>query len=824
MIMEDKYNFLKTEEPIKKLWENEKTFVFNTEKKPVFSIDTPPPTVSGSLHIGHIFSYTQADIIARFARMSGYEVFYPFGFDDNGLATERFVEKKRGVSPFTIGQNAFIKACLEETYIAEQQFKDLWQSVGLSVDWNHWYSTISQPVRKISQESFVRLYHAEHVYRKQEPALYCTTCRTSVAQAELDDKTVDTEFYDLAFIDSDGQTLLISTTRPELLPSCVAIFYHPDDARYTKLKNKKAVVPLFDYEVPILADELVEPAKGTGLVMCCTFGDKNDITWFKKHKPPYRQSIERDGKWSKQTNFLAGLKVEQARKEIVAKLIEAGKLVNQKPITHSVNIHERCKKEIEYLIIPQWFINILDHKKDFLACGEKIVWHPSYMKSRYINWVENLGWDWCISRQRFSGIPFPVWHCLACGHIVVASIDQLPVDPRETMINDGICPACGKKELAPETDVMDTWNTSSLTPYICQSLISKDKKSVFDTTAWFLPMAMRPQAHDIIRTWAFYTIVKAWFHNKTIPWKTIVISGHVLSSVAQKISKSQGNAPTDPVKLVATWSADAVRFWTASSTLGTDTAFSESQIKIGQKTVTKLFNAFRFLQTHTGMCTFKKKFAIISPVNRWIFHAATQTFAAYKKELEKKEFGLALAHIEKLFWHFFCDNYLELIKSQLFKPEEYTGPELEETQQTLYQIGLQILQLYAPYMPFITEHLYQHIYHETIATSSIHRTQFAVIQQEHNYPAESAIIESLLEIIAAVRKLKTAHQLALATTIDELTIYTEKPELKKAINDNHKLLLGVTRALNIKISDGQGETHIVKDNDKIKLFLNMMSS
>ena len=297
--MIDKYNYKETEQTIKQLWQTEKVFTFDTsvlttKKRQVFSIDTPPPTVSGSLHIGHIFSYTQADIIARFSRLNGYEVFYPFGFDDNGLATERFVEKKRKVSPFTIGRPAFIQACLEETETAEKQFKDLWESVGLSVDWNLWYSTISTHVRKISQESFIRLYQDGHVYRKQEPALYCTACRTSVAQAELEDKEINTQFCDVVFTSSDGKPLRISTTRPELLPSCVALFYNPADPRYQALKNKKAVVPLFDYEVPIIADELVDQAKGTGLVMCCTFGDKNDIVWFKKHELTYRQSIGLD--------------------------------------------------------------------------------------------------------------------------------------------------------------------------------------------------------------------------------------------------------------------------------------------------------------------------------------------------------------------------------------------------------------------------------------------------------------------------------------------------------------------------------------------------
>jgi len=821
--MEDKYNFQQTEEQLKSFWLDSKIFSFDScavsSKRPLFSIDTPPPTVSGALHIGHIFSYTQADIIARFARMQNHEVFYPFGFDDNGIATERFVEKKRKISPFAVGRSEFIKACLEETALAEEQFKQLWESVGLSVDWTRWYSTISPHVRKISQESFVRLYRDGHLYRKHEPALYCTACRTTVAQAELEDKEINTQFCDVLFTSSDGKPLRISTTRPELISSCVALFYHPHDTRYAGLVNKKAVVPLFGYEVPILTDELVDPEKGTGLVMCCTFGDKNDIAWFKKHKLAYRQSIGLDGKWHVDTGPLAGLAAQKAREVAIQKLTESGALVNQKPITHTVNVHERCKKEIEYLIINQWFINILEHKKELLELADAIAWYPSYMKTRYIHWVENLGWDWCISRQRFFGIPFPVWHCDSCNHIVVADIDQLPVDPQETPYTNS-CPSCGKNIWRPETDVMDTWSTSALTPYICYSLISDNKKSVFETAPEFLPMSMRPQAHDIIRTWAFYTIAKAWFHNKVLPWKTIIISGHVLSSAAEKISKSQGNAPTDPHKLVTQWSADAVRFWTASATLGTDTAFSENQIKIGQRTVTKLWNAFKFLHSHTNSIKPEPVIKPTSAINQWILHKVTQTFSAYEQNLTNKEFGAALHQIEEFFWHDFCDNYLELIKSQLFKPEEYKDTELEETRQTLHQVGLQIIQMYAPYLPFVTEKLYQEIYRPAFNNPSIHRTLFSEIQKQHQYETNTTIIDNLLTIITGIRKLKSTNQLSLGAALAELVIYTENAELKTAITNNQAIIAGIARAQKISVSDQPINSSIKKTEEHIVMYLN----
>ena len=821
--MDKKYIYQNAEQEIKKLWEEEKVYTFNpTVDKKVFSIDTPPPTISGALHVGHIFSYTHADIIARFNRMKGHEVFYPFGFDDNGLPTERFVEKKRKVSPFGVGRSEFIKICLEETAEAEKKFKDLWQSIGLSVDWNLWYSTISKNVRKISQESFIKLYEKGYVYRKNEPALYCPHCRTSVAQAELDDKEVETTFNDLVFLSSQGEKLTISTTRPELLPSCVALFHHPDDKRFKKLSGQKAIVPLYNYEVPILADEKVDPEKGTGLVMCCTFGDKTDIQWYQEHKLPYRESVGRDGKWTNITGELEGLKVKDARKKIIELLQDAGVLINQRTISHPVNVHERCKHPIEFIILPQWFLNILKNKKEFLSAADEITWYPAYMKSRYINWVENLNWDWCLSRQRFYGIPFPVWYCRGCDKVLLPKIDQLPVDPQEMSYDVKTCPECNSSDIVPDTDIMDTWNTSSLTPYISASLL-KGNETIFDETTIkdFLPMSMRPQAHDIIRTWAFYTIVKAKLHNDVIPWKSIVISGHVLSSTSEKISKSQKHSIPAPEKLLEQWSADAIRFWTASATLGTDVAFSEPQLKIGQRLITKLWNAFRFMHQHLENFDPQTKPASLDPVNEWISHKATQTFNSFEKDLERKEFGLALNHIDSFFWHDFCDNYLELIKNRLFNPDDYKSEIIEATKYTLYWIGLRILQLYAPFLPFITEELYQKLYRKDIQIPSIHRTTFNEIQTSLQFEQSAQELEQLLEIVSKVRKLKSTGQLSLGTPISTLTISTKNKDLQPMIQKHLQLLKGVTRSENVVFVTQPDKDSVEKVDDNCVITVNM---
>lgn len=797
--MEKQYDQKSHEAAAQALWQEHNTYSANNNPGPLYTIDTPPPTVSGTLHIGHIFSYTQTDIIARYKRMSGYSVFYPFGFDDNGLATERFVEKKRNIQAHQLSRSEFIAICLEESHNAEKQFQSLWQRMGLSADWSATYSTISPEVRKISQESFVKLLHQGAVYRQHEPALYCTTCRTSVAQAELDDKQEPSFFNDIVFQDEQGNDLIIGTTRPELLPSCVALLYNPQDMRYQHLQGKQARVPVFNFLVPIIADEKVDIEKGTGLVMCCTFGDKTDIEWYKKHKLPYKQSIGFDGKFKPETGILAGLKVPQAREAILAELKKLNLVIRQQAITHAVNIHERCKKEIEYMMLQQWFLNILDSKAQFIELADQINWYPAYMKSRYINWVENISWNWCLSRQRFFGIPFPVWYCTDCNEMLVADIKDLPIDPQEQTYPGKKCTKCNSENIRPDTDVMDTWNTSSITPYICASLFNKESDP-FDTAAekQFIPMSMRPQAHDIIRTWAFYTIVKSWLHDKTIPWKDIVISGHVLSTAKEKISKSQGNNPLEPENLLATYSADVIRYWTASGSLGTDIAFSDTQLKIGQRLVTKLWNAFRFVHEHVGTYQPSKQAPKnLGVMNQWLLHNVNKRFTSYQHYFEQQEFSLALDQVEQFFWHDFCDNYLELIKDQLFKPEKYSAAEVEGTRWTLYYVGLRILQLYAPFLPHMTESLYQALYKQYEKTDSLHRTKFKELALPFEFINSVQTAQTIVAIVQLARKLKTEKQLSLKTELAHVTVCGVDDAITQPLLEQETLLKGVIHAQTI---------------------------
>jgi valyl-tRNA synthetase len=812
--MEKQYDSKKSEQAAQAYWEQNKTYHRDNNPGQLCSIDTPPPTVSGSLHIGHLFSYTQTDIIARFKRMEGFSVFYPFGFDDNGLPTERFVEKKRDIVAHKLSRTEFINICLEETQIVEKQFEQLWRSMGLSVDWAACYSTISASTRKISQESFIRLYKKGYVYRKNEPAPYCTTDRTSVAQAELDDKEIASTFNDIVFKTTDGKELVIGTTRPELLPSCVALLYNPTDSRYQQLKGEQAIVPIFNTTVPILADEAVAVDKGTGLVMCCTFGDKTDIAWFKKFNLPFKQSVGLDGRWTEQTGILVGLKVHDARAKILEALKEQGLLRNQRPITHSVNVHERCKKEIEFALLSQWFINILDHKQQFLNLADQINWYPAFMKPRYVDWVTNLSWDWCISRQRFFGIPFPAWHCKGCSKVLLPELDQLPIDPQETPYSGKKCPHCSSSDIVPDTDVMDTWNTSSLTPYLCQALYYPLSTSQFEPTTSFLPMSIRPQAHDIIRTWAFDTIVKTWMHQEQIPWKDIVISGHVLSGTKEKLSKSKDNASLSPERLLETYSADVIRYWTASGSLGHDTPFSDNQLKIGQRLVTKIWNAFRFIHEHTQQVDLKQEPKNLGVINEWLLHSMSTCFGSYHRYFETNEFGLALDTVEKFFWHSFCDNYLELVKDQLFNPALYDEQQVAATRWTLNVIGLRLLQLYAPYLPHVTETLYSSMYQKNYGVASIHQTKFSALQKVYAFPDSADSMHLVIAVTNEVRKLKTQQQLSLKVELHTLIIHASDAQALALLKKQEQLIKGVSHAHAITYQTMAAESALTKRDEQ----------
>ena len=791
--MDKKYDFQRVEKELEEMWQENEIYKFRSgREKKIFSIDTPPPTVSGNLHMGHVFSYTQAEMIARFWRMQGYDVFYPFGFDDNGLPTERLVERDEKLRANSLPRSKFREKCLNTIEKYEGEFKELWKRLGFSVDWSLQYQTISDLAQKVSQRSFLELAKNNKAYMKESPVLWCTECQTSIAQAELETKECETVFHYLNFSTAAGD-LLIATTRPELLAGCVCIFVHHEDERYSAYVGQMAKVPLYDFESPILTDEGVSMDKGTGAVMCATFGDSTDVEWYQKHKLPYKKVILSDGTIFGQIPWIGGMTVSQARTTIIRLLQERGLLVKQEMLNHRVAIHERCGHEVDFIPSRQWYIDVLSEKERFLQAAEEIRWHPEHMKNRYRIWVENLKWDWCISRQRYFGVPFPVWYCKKCKSPIFAEEEQLPVNPQECK---PLRPcSCGCEEFVPEEAVLDTWATSSVTTLINAKYGEED-----DISAELLPMSMRCQAHDIIRTWAFYSIVKSLYHTGKIPWSDIMISGFVFAKSGEKISKSKNNATNSPMELIGEHSADAIRYWAAGSKLGTDTFFSEEDLKISKRFVNKLYNGAKFAILQLGDFEKPKGLAKengsenaaaqcenakacvewpellggeieLLPIDRWILERVNETTQRAARLLNDYEIGQARHEIDRLFWQDFCDYYIEIAKERLYQPEKHGARQRYSGQIALYYSLLGILKLYAIYTPYVTDYIYQSFFGKHEKELSLHQTIWTTKKRDGIFIEYG---EHVKAVIADVRKYKAEQQMSMKDRIPELVITCPK--------------------------------------------------
>ncbi len=773
-MLDKKYNFKEKEEKWLNYWKENKIYEFKPDNRKVYSIDTPPPTVNGKIHIGHIFSYSQAEMIARYKRLCGYNVFYPFGFDDNGLPSERLVEKEQGKKAHEIGREDFSKLCYETTDKYEEEFQDLFSKLGVSTDWSMHYKTVSPSTIKISQTSFLDLIEKGHCYHKESPALWCNECLTSIAQAELETKTIKTTFNYITFETvEDKEKFIIATTRPELLPAIVCVFINPNEENNKHLIGKTAHIPIIDVEVPIMADEKVSIDKGTGVVMCCTFGDQTDIEWWKKYNLPLRYIFTDDGRIIDKIPNYGGMKIKEARKKIIEDLQNGGFIVKIEQLEHEVQTHERCGKEVEYTVMKQWFIDIMNHKEDFLKIGKEINWYPSHMYNRYEEWVNNIAWDWCISRQRYFGVPFPVWYCKNCGNPVFAKKEQLPVNPitDKPMINK--CPKCDCEEFIPESDVMDTWATSSVTPLINMKYGEKNNYEEI-----LKPMSLRTNASEIIRTWDFYTIVKSFYHFGIKPWENVMISGFVMANKGEKISKSKGNSKVEPIDIINQYSADVVRYWAASGRLGTDITFSEETLLRGKKLVNKIWNVSKFIEMHLQDYV-DKKIDEFEYIDRWILGNFVKTEKEYIKYLDNYEIGLALNILEKFFWNF-CDNYIEIVKHRLYRPEEFGKKARYSGQKTIYLLLYKLLQDFSVFFPFITEEIYQELYHDN---NSIHLTKIEKLN--YNFENEMKLGNIICEIISNARGVKTNNNVSLKTPIKKMNIEVSK-ELKEAIEKSIK--------------------------------------
>jgi valyl-tRNA synthetase len=767
----------------------------------VYSIDTPPPTVSGHLHLGHVYSYSHPDFMARYRRMRGDSVFYPMGYDDNGLPTERLVEKRLGITAAQVGRNAFIEKCLQVSEEAERDYQALWQRLGLSIDWRYTYRTIDELSRRTSQRSFIELARQGQAYRREAPAIWCPECHTALAQADVNDLQRQSEFDTLAFRMEDGDLLPIATTRPELLPACVAVFVHPDDDRYRGLTGRLAIVPLFGQRIPVIEDPAADPKKGTGAVMCCTFGDSADVTWWYTHHLPLVEALDRSGRMTQAAGNFAGLTASEARRQVKLALEQQGLILDRQPVEQSVRVHERCDTPIEYIVTHQWFIRLLDHKQEFLEAGEKVIWHPEHMQARYRAWVENLNWDWCISRQRYFGVPFPLWYCKECGEVILADVDQLPVDP--TVQHPTHPCRCGSMSFNPEEDIFDTWATSSMSPQIVGQWLASTSGQSDGLYDQVFPFALRPQAHEIIRTWAFYTIVKSHFHFGRLPWKEVLISGWGIAGEGMgKISKSRGGGPMAPMEMINHYSADALRYWAASAGTGRDAIISEERVQMGTRLVTKLWNVARFSERFLEGFTPPAAPPDLTPADRWLLSRLQRLVRRATEAFDNYDYAVAKNETESFFWGELADNYLEMCKQRLY---DENHPYREGARYTLYRALSTLLKLFAPILPYITEEIYQALFDDSVDEQknrlSIHRTDWPDPQPAFEDTYAETIGEALVEIATAVRRYKSEHSLPLGTELDrlQLAVASSEASLAQSLQEATADLMSITRARLVEI-------------------------
>lgn len=831
--LEKHYNFKDIEPKWQDFWKKNKTYSWGPEKDQDnnFVVDTPPPTVSGHLHMGHIFSYTQTDFVVRYMRMIGKNVFYPVGFDDNGLPTERLVEKKKKIKASKMDRDEFISICKEVVASEEEDFRNLFKHIALSVDWEHEYQTISDQSRTISQMSFLDLIEKGQIYRDDQPILWDPIDQTSLAQADVEEKEAPSIMNEIIFKTEDGEELKIATTRPELLPACVCVFYHPEDKRYQKLKGAFAISPLFNCKVPILEDDSVLMEKGTGLVMCCTFGDMTDVYWWKKHKLALKKLVNKYGKIDEFSfgddcldsgsanailDEIKGKKAKEAREIIINILKEKNLLTKQDEIMHNVKCAERSGGVLEIITAPGWFVKTVEHKEDLLKRSDEINWYPKFMKERLDNWIKSLSWDWCISRQRFFGVPFPVWYSKRAGEEgkpIFASPEQLPIDPLRDLPKN-----YSKDEVEPDLDVMDTWATSSVSPQLSSLGISEKFSIDKEKYQKLFPTDLRPQAHEIIRTWAFYTILKSHLHENKLPWKNMMISGWCLAEDKSKMSKSKGNI-VDPKGLLEKYGSDVVRYWASTSRLGADTAFSEDIIKDGKRLVNKLWNASKFASMNFDKVSDfgssieenidSKRIFCVS--DKWILGKLQNVVNEATESFQKFEYAIATEKIEEFFWKDFCDNYLEIVKVRSYNEDGKNDDGQVSAVLTLYWILNVLLRLFAPILPHVTEELFSKIFD---SKDSVHSQNMWPKKLTGDFQESVNQGDNIVAVLDMVRKFKAEKNLSIKAPLSKLSIDSSQKISEDIMND----LLNVT-ATDLSLEPSEESEEITSGDLKITIAL-----
>ncbi|MDF8265356.1 valine--tRNA ligase [Luteipulveratus flavus] len=808
-----------------KVWAEQGTYRFDRDRaltlsrEQIFSIDTPPPTASGSLHVGHVFGYTQADCLARYHRMTGKEVFYPIGWDDNGLPTERRVQNYYGVRgdaslPYDpdfappqeggsgkamkaadqkpVGRANFIRLCQQLTELDEKAFEDTFRRLGLSLDWDVQYRTVDDRSRAVAQQAFLRNLARGEAYQAEAPGLWDVTFQTAVAQAELEARDYPGAFHTVRFHRDGFEPVHIETTRPELIPAVVALIAHPDDERYQPLFGTTVTSPLFGVEIPVLAHPAAEPDKGAGIAMCCTFGDLTDVQWWRELQLPIRSVITRNGRISGETpEWIAGGPGEQlyaeqlatktvhsAREAVVAALRESGDLLGEPRKTQrKANFYEKGDKPLEIVTSRQWYIRNggrdADLREALIGRGSEIGFHPAFMRSRYTNWISGLNGDWLISRQRFFGVPFPVWYRLdehgEAQHDapLVPDESRLPVDP-VSQTPDGYDESQRDQPggFTADTDIMDTWATSSLSPQIAAGWpvasdpLGKNDKDLF---AAVFPMDMRPQGHDIIRTWLFATVVRAHYEHGTVPWTNAYLNGWILDPDRKKMSKSKGNATT-PIEMLETNGTDAVRYWAAIARPGTDTVDDPQQVKIGRRLAIKLLNASKFALTMGGDEPVGGVESVTEPIDRSMLAGLATVVEQATTAYEHYDYARALDVTETFFWSF-CDDYLELVKDRAYGGGE-VSPEAAASARAALRVALDVqLRLLAPVLCYATEEVWS-----WFREGSVHRASWPTSEELASAAGDASLLPAVGSALARIRKAKSDAKMGMRAEVSAMTL------------------------------------------------------
>ncbi len=768
------YEYASVEQHWRQTWRDEDHFFDPSSDLPQFVIDTPPPYPTGEFHIGNAFNWCYIDFLARYKRMSGYNVMFPQGWDCHGLPTEVKVEEIHGITKNDLPRQEFRQMCRSLTLGNIEKMRETMRKMGFSIDWSHEYITMMPEYYSLTQRSFLRMYHAGQIYQSDHPVNFCPRCETAIAFAEVSYEERQTKLNYFTF---DG--LEIATSRPELLAACVAVAVHPDDTRYTSRKGSNLTVPIFGHDVPVISDEAVDPAFGSGAVMICTFGDKQDVIWWKTHNLPLRKAIDKTGHMTDLAGAFFGMSTTECREAILAEMDKTGILLRQEPLDQRVGTCWRCKTPIEILSEHQWFVRI--PQQEVLKAAKEVNWYPPHMLLRMENWVEQMEWDWCISRQRIFATPIPVWFCSSCGKVLLPKESEIPVDPTVDVPRHP-CPQCGSTDVSGETDVLDTWMDSSI--------------SVMNVTGWdgtekippLYPAQIRPQGHDIIRTWAFYSILRAASLTGYKPWENILINGMVLGEDGFKMSKSRGNI-TVPEEILSQYGADALRQWAASgAATGSDIQFNWNDVVAASRFQTKMWNVARFALLQLKRIPYDESAPVTALVDRWVLACLSRMIQEVTTAMDGYQFDRALKGIREFTWDVLADNYIELVKGRLYSE----GSKRESACVTIRIILDALCRILAPITPYFAEEVYSYL-----DNGSVHKKPWITQLPEDSEGEKKGSL--VVSVVSEVRRYKHDNGLALNAPLGRVTVYT-----KTEIDDDGD----ASRALNADVVYRTGEANL----------------